>query len=109
MRSAAMVLLAGAGLLLAAAAQAEEPDAARRAELGLLLTHDCGSCHGLTMKGGLGAPLLPEALAGKDLEALAQVILDGIPGTPMPPWSPLLTRDEALWMIDRLRRGGLHD
>lgn len=110
-------LLAGAGLLLAAAVQAGESpqprpeqqraelSAARRTELGRMLVHDCGSCHGLTMKGGLGSPLLPEALAGKDPDALAQLVLEGIAGTPMPPWAPLLSRDEARWMIDRLREG----
>ncbi|AWK88528.1 cytochrome C [Azospirillum thermophilum] len=83
--------------------------AARRAELGRMLVHDCGSCHGLTMKGGLGAPLLPEGLAGKDPDALAQLVLEGIAGTPMPPWAPLLSRDEARWMIDQLREGRLRE
>ena len=33
------------------------PDAARRAELVTLVRQDCGSCHGLTLKGGLGPAL----------------------------------------------------
>jgi len=70
-----------------------------------LLRQDCGSCHGMTMKGGLGAPLLPEALAGKPDEVLAEIILDGIPGTPMPAWRPLLTEAEAAWMVRRLKQG----
>jgi cytochrome c55X len=70
-----------------------------------LLRQDCGSCHGLTMKGGLGAPLLPETLAGKPDEALAEIILDGLPGTPMPAWRPLLTEAEAAWMVRRLKQG----
>lgn len=102
-------LAAGSVLLVAQAAWSGEPDAGRRAELARMLTHDCGSCHGLTMKGGLGSPLLPEALAAKDREALTDVVLDGIPGTPMPPWRPLLTRDEALWLVDRLRKGEAHE
>ncbi|HRQ82246.1 MAG TPA: cytochrome c [Azospirillaceae bacterium] len=79
--------------------------APRKAELQRLLVHDCGSCHGMTLKGGLGAPLLPEALAAKDRDALADVILDGVPGTPMPPWRPLLSRDEALLLVDMLKKG----
>lgn len=70
-----------------------------------LLRQDCGSCHGLTMRGGLGAPLLPEALAGKPDEVLAEIILDGISGTPMPAWRPLLTEAEAAWMVRRLKQG----
>jgi cytochrome c55X len=86
------------------AAAADIP-AARIAELEKLLVHDCGSCHGMTRKGGLGSPLLPEALAAKDSQALADVILDGVPGTPMPPWRPLLSRDEALLLADMLKKG----
>lgn len=81
------------------------PTPARQSELDYMLRQDCGSCHGMTLKGGLGAPLLPEHLDGKSEEALADVVLEGIPGTPMPPWRSLLTQPEARWMIARLRRG----
>lgn len=67
-----------------------------------MVIQDCGSCHGLTLKGGLGRPLTPEALAHAAPEGLAAIILDGIPGTAMPPWRPLLTEDEALWIADYL-------
>jgi len=90
---------------LPAVALAAEPAGDRRQELVHLLRHDCGSCHGLTMKGGLGPPLLPEALAGKDDEMLIEAILDGRPGTPMPPWRPQLTESEAAWLVDVLRAG----
>ena len=89
-------------LLLAAPAAAEiAPD--RAAALEHLVVQDCGSCHGLTMKGGLGRPLTHEALAPADRETLALIILDGVPGTAMPPWRPLLTEDEALWIADYLK------
>lgn len=78
-------------------------DDARRLEH--MVKQDCGSCHGLTMRGGLGRPLTQEALAGKSPDTIAAVILDGIPGTAMPPWRPLLTEDEALWMANYLKRG----
>ena len=48
------------------AAAAIEPPPARQAELLHLLRHDCGSCHGLTLKGGLGPPLLPATLAAQE-------------------------------------------
>ena len=69
------------------------------------LLHDCGSCHGMTMKGGLGPPLLPDALADKDSEGLAGIVLEGVPGTPMPPWKTELTQEEALWLVERLKQG----
>lgn len=67
-----------------------------------LVIQDCGSCHGLTRKGGLGSPLTPDDLAHAEPEGLAMIILDGIPGTPMPPWRPLLTEEEALWIANYL-------
>ena len=70
-----------------------------------LLVQDCGSCHGLTMRGGLGPALLPVTLSGKPDELLVATILEGRPGTAMPPWKELLDRDDASWMVERLKRG----
>ena len=50
-------------------------------ELRYLVRQDCGSCHGMTLKGGLGPPLTPAALAGKPPELLLNSILLGRPGT----------------------------
>ena len=83
------------------------PSAERQAALAYLVRQDCGSCHGMTLKGGLGRPLLPEALAGAEAEALAEVILDGIPGTPMPPWRGQLSEAEALWIARALKQGDI--
>jgi cytochrome c55X len=94
-----------AASLVAFTATAGEPAADRQAELRHLLTQDCGSCHGLTLRGGLGPPLLPEALAGKSRELLIATVVYGRPGTAMPPWGPLLTREEVEWMVDRLLSG----
>ena len=80
-------------------------DSARRAELLNMVRQDCGSCHGLTMKGGLGPPLLPETLSGKDREGLAFTVLYGRPGTPMPPWRDYVTEPEARWIVDQLLKG----
>lgn len=77
----------------------------RRAELLNMLKHDCGSCHGLTMKGGLGPPLLPDVLRNKPVDFLAATILYGRPGTPMPPWRPFLSPQEAAWLAERIREG----
>ena len=72
-----------------------------------MLVQDCGSCHGLTMKGGLGRPLTREALADSDADTLAAIILEGVPGTAMPGWRSILKEDEALWMANYLKNGNL--
>ncbi len=93
-------LLATSGL---ATSPPPQPD--RQAELVHRLKHDCGSCHGMTMKGGLGPALLPAKLAEKSDGFLAEVILNGVPGTPMPPWNGEITLPEAQWLVDFLRKG----
>lgn len=102
----AVALLAAAGLALymVTPAQADaDPSPMRQAELTHLLIQDCGSCHGLTLAGGLGPALTPAALDGKPAEYLALVILHGRPGTAMPPWRPFLTETEAGWLAARLK------
>lgn len=74
----------------------------RAAELERMVTQDCGSCHGLRLTGGLGRPITAEALAGRRAADLVPVILDGLPGTAMPGWRPLLSEDEARWIADYL-------
>ena len=93
------------GLTLLATSAAATPTPTRQAELLHRLKHDCGSCHGLTLKGGLGPALLPAKLDGKDPDALTAIVLDGVRGTPMPPWRPELSPDEARWLVDRLLEG----
>ena len=105
LRPAACGVLAATLFAAVAAAGAEEPSGARKAELLHRLKHDCGSCHGLTMKGGLGPPLLPERLAARPRNELVAVILDGVADTPMPPWQGELTADEAGWLVQVLQEG----
>lgn len=89
-------------LVLASAAASAEPD---RERLKHLLVQECGSCHGLTLNGGLGRPLTREALANFPVETVRDIILDGLPGTPMPPWRPLLSIPEASVIADMLKSG----
>jgi len=77
----------------------------RQQALRHLLAQDCGSCHGLTLQGGLGPALTREALAGKSPEMLRAVILHGRPGTPMPPWQPFMSETEAAWLVQQLLDG----
>ncbi len=94
-----------AGVVAAPTFAAEPLSSSREAALTNLLLHDCGSCHGLTLKGGLGPPLTPQRLADFDDEDLIAAILDGRPGTPMPPWGMELSRAEAAWLVRRMREG----
>lgn len=89
-------------LVFSTSAIASEPSVKRQQELRNMLLHDCGSCHGLTLKGGLGPSLLPEALLNKSDEFLVYTILEGRKGTAMPPWKPFVTEQEALWMVQKL-------
>lgn len=81
------------------------PSADRERELLHLLYRDCGACHGMRLTGGLGPPLTRDALRGKSEAILAATIIDGRPGTAMPPWRPFLSDSEAAWLAARLRNG----
>ncbi len=98
-----VTLLAAA--LASGAAADPQPDVQRQRELVRLVRQDCGSCHGMTLKGGLGPALLPEALRDKPLEALRYTILLGRPGTAMPAWKTILSEAEADWIARRLVEG----
>lgn len=81
------------------------PSPQRQQALLHLLKQDCGSCHGMTMKGGLGPALLPKTLQDKPTELLSITILFGRPGTAMPPWQAFLTEQEANWLAVQLQQG----
>ncbi len=77
----------------------------RQAELHNLLVQDCGSCHGMTMKGGLGPALTVDALKNKPRKMIEVTISHGRPGTPMPPWNKILSKEEIRWIVDILYSG----
>ncbi len=97
--------LVAAILLVAVTAGFAAPDAQRQQELRYLLRHDCGACHGMSLKGGLGPALKPERLRAYTVEQLADTILRGRPGTPMPPWQPFLSAQDATWLAGFLKQG----
>lgn len=92
---------------LSIASIAGDISTARQGELLYVLEQDCGSCHGLTLRGGLGPPLLPHLLEERSANDLAEIILDGVPSTPMPPWRALLKENEALWLAHVLKKGDM--
>ena len=81
------------------------PDALRQKELVRLVRQDCGSCHGMTLRGVLGPPLLPENLHEKPADGLVATIYYGRPGTPMPPWKQFMSEAEAGWIVQELMNG----
>ncbi|MFO1423784.1 MAG: cytochrome c [Candidatus Competibacteraceae bacterium] len=103
-----IVLLLLGGIGFGSPTLAQEPPAPspeRSRELVRMVRQDCGSCHGLTLRGGLGPALLPEALRDKPPAGLKYTILLGRPGTAMPPWQPFLSEAEADWVVTQLLRG----
>jgi cytochrome c55X len=104
---AGTVVLGAVSALAAACALGAEPPKGRQAELTHLVRQDCGSCHGMTLKGGLGPALTREALHEKPAEGLVATVLDGRPGTPMPPWRTFVTDAEAAWIVKQLQEGTL--
>lgn len=106
-----MVLTAFAAMLpfavpvWAQSSAAPRPDLAREQVLVHMVRQDCGSCHGLTLKGGLGPALTPQALRDKPAESLVATIVGGRPGTPMPPFRGLLSETEAEWIVEQLIAG----
>lgn len=77
----------------------------RRTEIIHILKQDCGSCHGMTLRGGLGPSLLPKGLKRMTEEQVALTISMGRPGTPMPPWKPFFSEPEMLWLAKQLKQG----
>lgn len=77
----------------------------RKQALRHLLKHDCGSCHGMTLSGGLGPSLRPDSLLSKPDQLLFITISEGRAETPMPPWKSELSKDDINWLIKLLRKG----
>ena len=99
-------LAVGAMLMGMGWAASAAPSDQRQDQLRAMVSQDCGSCHGMTRKGGLGSPLLPEILSQYTLEGVVETILEGRPGTPMPPWKSMLSRDDAAWIAAYLMGEG---
>lgn len=77
----------------------------RKEEIHYIVRHDCGSCHGMTLKGGLGPAITAEAVAEKTDAYLFHSIRDGHPGTPMPPWLGIFTEAEIHYLVQQLKQG----
>lgn len=93
------------GLLMLALTVRAEPDHERQKVLVRMVRQDCGSCHGMTLQGGLGPALLPANLKDQSDDGLAATIYFGRATTPMPPWRQFLSEAEAEWIVKKLKEG----
>lgn len=100
-----VTVLLGAAFAAAYAAAAADPQPERQRELVNLVRQDCGSCHGLTLSGGLGPALLPATLADKPLDSMVATVMNGRPGSAMPGWSRFMSEPEAEWVVRALMAG----
>lgn len=100
-RGLVSVLLMGSFALWAHAEKRPE------SELEEFVLQDCGSCHGMTLNGGLGPGLRPSDLENRSVEALGAIIRSGVPDTAMPPWKALLSDEEIHWISEQLKSGSL--
>ncbi|MCP4994869.1 MAG: cytochrome c [Gammaproteobacteria bacterium] len=91
--------------LTANVAAVAEINEQRKDEILHLLRHDCGSCHGMRLEGGLGPALKPERFEKWSVDQLAATIIHGRPGTPMPPWRPFFSDEEVHWLATQLKQG----
>ncbi|MFC2991871.1 c-type cytochrome [Halomonas tibetensis] len=105
LKRALPLLLIGLAWLLpqAALAGSQDTGAANPERLETLLYQDCGSCHGMTLRGGLGPALPRDRMQTLSPEALTHIIRYGIPGTAMPGWAALLSEEEARWIAEHLQ------
>jgi glucose/arabinose dehydrogenase/sugar lactone lactonase YvrE len=75
-----------------------------RGAVDALYQQHCAACHGRQAEGGSGGPLLgPAWRHGGTDEALARVIAQGVPGTPMPPWQTVLSEPQIRSLVIYLR------
>ncbi len=81
------------------------PNTNRQKELTYIVKQDCGSCHGMLLKGGLGPSIEPDKLGLFSVADIQAVILHGRPGTPMPPWKGILDENDAQWIAIQLKQG----
>ncbi len=107
MLAIAMLFLASPVLSIAEDAVRQSISAERQHELTYMVQQDCGSCHGMTLKGGLGPSLLPERISVLPKQYLIDAVTHGRKDTPMPPWGPLLKHNEIEWIVEQLLLGQL--
>lgn len=101
LRTFCLLLLLGSPAIVIA----DQPSQQRQQELMHLLKQDCGSCHGMTLKGGLGPALTVDAIADQSVADLVYTITYGREALAMPSWKNILTNDEILWLSEQLKSG----
>ena len=75
----------------------------RQGQLQRFVAQSCSPCHGLT--GGIGPTLSKVNLQHLSLNAVTFTILYGRPAKGMPPWESQISRLDAYWIAEFLKRG----
>jgi len=102
-----MIFLTPPALSIAGETSKQSINVERQKELTYMVRQDCGSCHGMTLKGGLGPSLLAQRVSVLPKQYLIDAVTQGRHGTPMPPWGPLLKQNEIEWIVEQLQSGSL--
>jgi mono/diheme cytochrome c family protein/DNA-binding beta-propeller fold protein YncE len=80
-------------------APAPTPVAAEARPVVRLFQDACSGCHGASRQGGTGPALIPQRLGSVGEEFLEAVIINGRPGTAMPPWKDVLKDEQVKDLI----------
>lgn len=83
----------------------EEPEAQVEINgvlVGTFYSQNCAVCHGQAREGGVGLPLTPADLTQPD-DVYVDTILNGRPGTAMPPWSSTVSPEDAQAIVTFLK------
>lgn len=99
------VALCALSLMCLPSAAAEDINAERQQALLHLLKQDCGSCHGMTLQGGLGPALTVDALSQRSVAELVHTITYGREALAMPAWRQILSANEIEWLSRQLKQG----
>lgn len=73
-------------------------DTGHRTNGAAVFTKNCGSCHAADGGGGIGPNLTDNAWIHGDgsIDAIYATVKNGVPEKGMPPWGPILKREEVL-------------
>ena len=79
----------------------------RQSELRDFVEKNCPACHGMWMTGSLGPELSKANLQHLSVNAVTFTILYGRPAKGMPPWEAQLSEQDAYWIAEFLKQGGI--
>jgi len=79
----------------------------RQAELRYFVEKNCPACHGLQFRSSIGPELSKAGLQHLSVNAVTFTILYGYQVKGMPAWGTQLSKNDAYWIAEFLKRGGI--